>query len=69
VKVIELLAGGLPLSVAQTVMRLVVLPCSQSGIHLKTPSTPTMAPAGAFDASGNETGPFPLNTELVTATS
>src|ERR1035441_10158658 len=45
----ELLRGGRPLSVAQMVMRLVVLPWAQPGVHEKLPLVGLMeAPAGAF---------------------
>jgi hypothetical protein len=42
--VIELLIGGFALSMAQTVIRLVVLPCSQVGVHLKMPFGLIVAP-------------------------
>src|ERR1035438_10543537 len=48
-KTTELLNGGLPLSVAKMVMRLVVLPWSQAGVQEKLPFVGLMeAPEGAF---------------------
>ena len=49
VNVTELLNGGMPLSVAQMVIWLVVLPWSQAGVQEKLPFVGLMkAPAGAF---------------------
>src|SRR5580658_1430656 len=46
-KVMELLNGGWPLSVAQMVMKLVVLPCAHEGLQLNTPLVVMAAPSGA----------------------
>lgn len=45
-KVMELLNGGLPLSVAQMVIKLVLLPSAQAGVQLKMPLVVIVAPAG-----------------------
>ena len=58
--VIELLSGGVLLSVAQTVIRFVVLPCPQVGTHVKMPFVVMLAPMGAFEPSVNEIGPLGL---------
>src|SRR5208282_2374517 len=62
VKVMALLWGGLPLSTAQTVMRLVALPCSQAGSQRKTPRRLKHAPAGAPSARLSVTGGVPPKT-------
>jgi hypothetical protein len=46
---------------AQTVIRLVELPCSQVGAHVKIPLVVMLAPAGAVEPSLNEIGPLELN--------
>src|ERR1035441_10128534 len=62
-----LLSGGRPLSVAQMVMRLVVLPWSQAGAQEKVPLVGLMeAPAGAFcKLNVNSCEPFDAEATLV----
>jgi len=55
-KDMELLNGGVPLSVAQIVITFVALPCAQVGVQLKTPSAVRVAPAGAEPPNLKVTG-------------
>ena len=65
--VTELLSGGRPLSVAQMVIRLVVLPWAQEGVQEKVPLVGlTEAPAGAFcRLNVNPCEPFDTEATLV----